>query len=115
MLLILCLSISFGTTVVHAVEIIKVGDCFLGCDEETDTYPSEKSLKKQRYKVVGVESWDVLYIRPAPHTKNKPIGSIPYNGTNVEILKRKSGSKWVYVRYQEFEGWAHSRMLAPQN
>jgi hypothetical protein len=83
--------------------------------EETNTYPSEKFPETTLYRIVGVESWDVLYIRPEPHTKNKPIGSIPYNGTNVQILKRKKDSLWVYVRYREFEGWAHSRMLKPQN
>ncbi len=66
------------------------------------------------YRVVGVKSNDVLYIRPAPGNLKVVVGKIPPDGRGIEITGRgrKIGkSTWVPIAYQGVRGWVNSRFL----
>jgi hypothetical protein len=62
------------------------------------------------YKVINVQSGDVLYLRPQPGYLKSDTGSIPPNGTGIIITgnSRKVGkSVWVPVNYNGMTGWVN--------
>lgn len=63
------------------------------------------------YRVYGVVSGDVLYIRAQPSSKSKRIGSIPPYGEGVEVLGPCHGS-WCKVSYHGMTGWSSMNYLA---
>lgn len=68
------------------------------------------------YRVRGVESWDVLYIRSGPDPKSGKVGSIPANGMNIEFLnetRRYGRNTWFKIRYESTVGWVNSYYLRP--
>jgi hypothetical protein len=70
--------------------------------------------KEQRniyYKVVGVQSDEVLNIRSEPTSSSEIIGSIAHNNTLVETTAQDG--KWVRVNTSERNGWIHSTYLEP--
>ena len=67
------------------------------------------------YDIVNVESHDVLNIREFPGHRNQIIGTIPFNQTCVLYLDRYyilKSQVWVWVQYQEVQGWVNSYFLA---
>ncbi len=64
----------------------------------------------ETYRVYGVVSGDVLYIRAWPSIKSKKIGSIPPYGKGVERLGPCKGS-WCKVSYQGMTGWTSMKYL----
>jgi hypothetical protein len=70
------------------------------------------------YKVVGVRSDDVLWIRNAPDPNANSIGSIPPNGRCVlsgDDSAYYKGSRWVQVWYKNIHGWVNARFLGEDN
>lgn len=68
------------------------------------------------YRVVRVESWDVLYIRKQPNPKSGKLGAIPANGKNIEFLQETSRygrNTWYKIRYESTIGWVNSYYLKP--
>ncbi|MEZ5425126.1 MAG: SH3 domain-containing protein [Pyrinomonadaceae bacterium] len=66
------------------------------------------------YRVVGVKSNDVLYIRPAPNDLKTHLGQIPPDGTGIIITGpgKKAGSGiWYPIDYRGIRGWVHSRYI----
>lgn len=71
------------------------------------------------FEVVNVASDDVLNVRENPGVGNPIVGTIPPNGTGVEVIgasqQVEDGGFWLPVRYQGVTGWAHSYFLAPES
>ena len=61
--------------------------------------------------VVGVASWDVLWIRSGPSTRYRKVGAIPHNGCGVRVYWRTCRRAWCRVRYRGVRGWAHTGYL----
>jgi len=61
--------------------------------------------------VVGVASWDVLWIRSGPSTRYDRVGSIPFNGCGVAVNWSACRGSWCRVHYRGVSGWAHTRYL----
>ena len=71
--------------------------------------------KTKTYRVVGVKSNDVLYIRPRPGNLKVIVGKIPSNGTGIKITgkgKRVGKSIWVPVVYSGNQGWVNRKYLS---
>ncbi len=64
----------------------------------------------EAYRVYGVVSGDVLYIRAWPSSKSKKVGSIPPYGKGVEKLGPCKGS-WCKISYRGMTGWASMKYL----
>jgi len=64
------------------------------------------------YRVVGVRSDDVLWIRRRPTGRSRKVGSIPSNGRGVIIEKCVGSGKWCLVRYRGFRGYSSRKFLA---
>ena len=81
---------------------------------ETKTPPKKAS---NTFRIVGVKSNDVLYIRPAPGSLKSYVGKIPPNGTGIKIVgtgKRVRKSVWVPVVYKGKRGWVNRRFLGKE-
>ncbi|HEW97303.1 MAG: hypothetical protein DRR16_21375 [Candidatus Parabeggiatoa sp. nov. 3] len=66
------------------------------------------------YRVVKVAADDQLSIRAEPRTKSERVGSIPFNGTDIQITGQEltiGKSRWVLIRYQSIEGWVNRGYL----
>ena len=61
------------------------------------------------FRVSGVASWDVLWIRSAPSSRASKVGSIPADGTGVRNLGCEG--RWCRVEYRGVVGWSHGRYL----
>ncbi len=71
--------------------------------------------KTKSYRVTGVKSNDVLYIRPSPGNLKVVVGKIPPNGTGIRITgagKRFGKSAWVPIVFKGKRGWVNRRYLA---
>jgi hypothetical protein len=71
----------------------------------------------QLYRVIGVESDDVLYVRDGPGVNNQEIGAIPPNGSDIQIIGvgvNVEDSIWVPISYENINGWVNSSYLAVQ-
>ncbi len=63
--------------------------------------------------VVGVKSWDVLWIRSGPGIRYRKVGAIPYNACRVRVYWRTCRGFWCRVYYRGVRGWSHTRYLRP--
>lgn len=61
--------------------------------------------------VVGVQSWDVLWIRSRPSSRGTKVGSIPSDACRVRVFWDSCSGSWCRVRYRGVSGWAHTRYL----
>ncbi len=71
--------------------------------------------KKNTYRVSGVRSNDVLYIRPHPGNLKISVGKIPPNATGIRIVgggKKVGKSRWVPIIYKGKRGWINSRFIS---
>ena len=57
------------------------------------------------YDVQRVASNDTLNIRTGPGTRYQVIGELPYNATEVEVIRRDAPSGWGLINYNERAGW----------
>ena len=67
------------------------------------------------FEVANVASDDVLNVRAKPGVGNPIVGTIPYDGTEVEITgpsQQINGNPWVPIKYKEITGWVNSYYLA---
>jgi uncharacterized protein YraI len=62
------------------------------------------------YRVRGIKSWDVLFIRVWPSAKSKKVGSIPPDGRGVGKLGPCKGN-WCKISYRGITGWASMMYL----
>jgi uncharacterized protein YraI len=62
------------------------------------------------FRVVGVASNDVLYIRSGPAVDHPILGRIPPNGRGVRIVSGCTG-QWCQVEYRGVPGWANRQFL----
>lgn len=65
-------------------------------------------------RVSGVDENDVLNIREQPNARSDKIGSIPFDGADVERISEaftSKGATWFNVRYQDVTGWVNSRFI----
>jgi hypothetical protein len=60
--------------------------------------------------VIDVRPNDVLNIRQSPSEKSRIVGIIPPDSKGVIYLGEKQAD-WIFVRYEQTEGWANSRFL----
>ncbi len=61
--------------------------------------------------VVGVPSWDVLWIRSGPSTRFGKVGAIPSDACGVRVFWGRCRGSWCRVRYRGVSGWAFTRYL----
>lgn len=69
------------------------------------------------YRVVNVQSDDVLNIRSGPGVQYPISGFIPPSGTNIQITGVSmyvNESLWVPIMYKEVTGWVNKYYLAEQ-
>ena len=68
------------------------------------------------YHVVDVRANDVLNVRAGPGTQYDIVGTIPPNGSGIELRSCRSVSgqryKWCIVKYRSVEGWTSGCCLA---
>jgi len=68
---------------------------------------------KLSYRVKGVHSDDVLYIRVKPSTKSRKVGSIPPNGRGINKLGACKGNR-CKISYRGITGWTSMRYLVAE-
>lgn len=61
--------------------------------------------------VVGVASWDVLWIRTGPSTRYSKVGAIPYDACGVRVFWGACRGSWCRVSYRGVHGWSSVRYL----
>ena len=61
------------------------------------------------FRVAGVATNDVLWIRSGPSSRFRKVGSIPFNGRGVRNMGCER--RWCRVEYRGVTGWAHGRYL----
>jgi len=86
-----------------------------GKDRQSPKPTSTPTKKTTAYRVVGVKSNDVLYIRPAPGNLKSVVGKIPPGGNGIKIVgrgKRVGKSVWVPIVYQGKRGWVNRRYIS---
>ncbi len=72
---------------------------------------------KTLYRVRGVASNDVLYIRPSPGNTKVVVGKIPPNGTGIIVTgggKKAGKSVWYPVNYNGIKGWVSGNYITKQ-
>lgn len=70
------------------------------------------------YRVVNVEDDDVLNVRAGPGTSESKVGTIPPNGTDIQITGstvEADGGVWVPIKYIEINGWVNRHFLIKQS
>jgi uncharacterized protein YraI len=65
---------------------------------------------ERTYRVVAVESDDVLNIRAGPSAGHPIVGEIPPTGRGVQLLG--PCREWCPIRYNGASGWVSGRYLA---
>ncbi|HRQ42566.1 MAG TPA: SH3 domain-containing protein [Chloroflexota bacterium] len=76
------------------------------------------SLGSVSYRVVNVQSDDVLNVRSGPGANYLILGTIPYNGTDVQVTGEGitiGDSWWVPIFYEGIFGWVNTSYLVEQN
>jgi uncharacterized caspase-like protein/uncharacterized protein YraI len=67
------------------------------------------------YRVVGIASDDVLWVRTEPRRESALLGSMPPNGGGIGVGSCVSvpgyAAPWCQVRYKCVAGWAYGRYL----
>ena len=63
--------------------------------------------------IVGVAANDVLNIREDATEKSRIIGMIPPDTRGGVVCSGNSQDKWIFVRYEDVEGWVDSRFVRP--
>lgn len=71
------------------------------------------------WKVVGVNSDEMLNIRQKPNHKSKIIGKLKYNTTCLQMIKSitkqketlKKESIWFYIKHSSITGWVNAKYL----
>lgn len=70
------------------------------------------------FHVVGHRRSEALNVRRAPGTNARIVGTIPYNGSGIQVTGCRSWPgyrhKWCAVRYRSVSGWAYAKYLADQ-
>lgn len=61
--------------------------------------------------VKGVASWDMLWIRSGPSSKNRKVGAIPHNACRVRVYWNTCRGWWCRVSYRGVTGWSHTRYI----
>lgn len=79
--------------------------------------PTKTPLGERSFRVIGVRSNDVLYIRPQPGNLKVAVSKIPSNATGIKVLgtKQIGKSRWALVNYNGSRGWINSKFLAREN
>jgi hypothetical protein len=125
-----CAEEYFKLVALHPELLAKVGAAFLAWvplatfdifaraernDEVRLIYtPAQASLL---YRVTGVRDDDVLNVRDGPGVGNSIVGTIPADGTGVQVtgpILFVGPSRWVPVVYQGTVGWVNFRLLEPE-
>jgi uncharacterized caspase-like protein/uncharacterized protein YraI len=69
----------------------------------------------ESYRIVGIESWDVLNMRSGPGTNYPIVVPIPPDGTGVSVFRCRAvqgyRTKWCKTSWQGYEGWASACCL----
>ena len=63
--------------------------------------------------IIGVAANDVLNIREDPTERSRIIGMIPPDTRGGVVCVGDSQDKWIFVRYDDVEGWVDSRFVRP--
>lgn len=72
------------------------------------------AMAQQTLRVIDTAPNDVLNVREYPTTGARIVGVIPPDGRGIVPLgDRNSG--WVFVRYENVEGWVSSRFVYPES
>lgn len=69
------------------------------------------------FRVVGVESNDVLNMRLGPTANSAPVYAIPFDGKGVykRTCTTSGGATWCEVAYDCRVGWVNTRFLEPDS
>jgi hypothetical protein len=70
----------------------------------------------ETYRVVGLNSNEVLQIRETPSVTAKILGTLPHDGTVLAFgctSRTPSGTTWCRVKKGRIVGWASRKLLAP--
>lgn len=73
-------------------------------------YLTREGSMGSSFRVRGIKSWDVLFIRSRPSAKSKKVGSIPPDGRGVNKLGPCKGN-WCKVSYRGITGWSSMMYL----
>jgi hypothetical protein len=76
-----------------------------------DVQTREKTLP---YRVVNVASDDVLNVRSQPDLEASIVGTIPPDGTDVQLTGKGvqvGNNFWVPIKYKEITGWVNTNYL----
>jgi hypothetical protein len=95
---------------------VNLGTNFENSEKNSDEKPKE--TKEKLYRVSGVKSNDVLYIRPQAGNLKVVAGRIPPDGKGIKIIggnKKVGKSRWVYINYNGTRGWVNRNFLTDQN
>jgi hypothetical protein len=88
---------------------------FSNSSTNSNSKPEEKITKT--YRVTGVQSNDVLNMRPKPGNLKIIVGKIPPNGNGIEMVggtRRVGKSLWVLISYKGKRGWVNSKFITPE-
>lgn len=69
------------------------------------------------FMVINVASDDVLNVRSGAGVEYPIVGTIPYNGTDIQVTGPTmvvGESSWAPILYEGFSGWVNLRFLAAQ-
>jgi len=72
-------------------------------------------VREPRYRVVFVESGDVLNVRSGPGAENEVVGELPVDESDIRIVgpgQRSGESTWVPIAGDGTAGWVNSRFLS---
>lgn len=64
------------------------------------------------HDVTGVAADDVLNIRARPDADAPIMGTLPPDGTGIEVIRADEALEWGLVNSREMTGWASLRYLA---
>lgn len=71
------------------------------------------TMAQQTLRVIDTAPNDVLNVREYPTTGARIVGVIPPDGRGIVPLGDRNGG-WVFVRYENVEGWVSSRFVYPE-
>lgn len=69
------------------------------------------------YRVTGVTTGDVLYIRPAPGNIKTFVGKIPPGAAGIIVTGsavRVGKTSWLPIKYNGINGWVNKKFIAPE-